>query len=132
MSGNESFVDSEHEKVVFWLAHFMTSEYGYKITHMAHPKQSYPWPPIVNGYLPDILGEKVEDETVKHAIGKAESYAGIVSKDAYAQIEAFKSSTSQYEFFFGVPSRGLVRAKYLFIDVLFGENEQNHLCHFDV
>ncbi len=48
------------------------------------------------------------------------------------KINAFKSYNSQFEFFFGVPSRCLVKAKVLFINILFGENEQDHLCHFDV
>ena len=132
MQEKESSSDHEHDNVMLWLAHFMTSEYGYKITHMAHSDQAYHWSTIVNGYIPDIIGRKIEDGIVKYAVGEAGSFEGLVSKSAIDKINAFKSCNSQFEFFFGVPSRCLSKAKVLFINILFGENEPDHLCYFDV
>jgi len=99
---------------------------------MKNPETTYPRPSTVNGHVPDIIAEKVENGVVKYAIGEVGSYEGIVSKEVYEQILAFQHGSSQYEFFFGVSSKGLKKAKYLFLDVLIGENEKDHLCHFDV
>ncbi len=132
MSWKTPIASPEYEQVLAWLAHFMTTEYGYKITHMAESGYKYPQSPEVNGYIPDIIGEKDEGGTVKIAIGEAKSCAGLFSMDTRDQINAFMYRSSQREFFFGVPSKCLGQAKELWNDLSYGKDEKDHLCHFDV